>query len=72
MAIPVVEFSSGGYKIRKIFARESTCSKEIIEFWINAELAKIGHHFSNKKELKNDFYQKMSITKNVLLNCFFQ
>ena len=24
MAIPVVEFSSGGYKIRKIFAKEST------------------------------------------------
>ena len=32
MAIRVVEFSNGGYKIRKIFARESTYSKEIIEF----------------------------------------
>ena len=32
MAIPVVEFSSRGYKIRKIFAYESTYSKEIIEF----------------------------------------
>ena len=30
MAILVVEFSSGGYKIRKIFAEESTYSKEII------------------------------------------
>ena len=29
MAIWVVEFSNGGYKIRKIFAKE----KEIIEFW---------------------------------------
>ena len=33
MAIRVVEFSNGGYKIRKIFAKESTYSKEIIEFW---------------------------------------
>ena len=42
MAIQVVEFSNGGYKIRKIFAQESTYSKEIIEFefWINGELSK--------------------------------
>ena len=33
MAIRVVEFSNGGYKIRKIFAKQSTYSKEIIEFW---------------------------------------
>ena len=33
MAIRVVEFSSGVYKIRQIFAQESTYSKEIIEFW---------------------------------------
>ena len=32
VAIQVVEFSSGGYKIRKIFASESTYSKIIIEF----------------------------------------
>jgi hypothetical protein len=32
MATRVVEFSNGGYKIRKIFAKESTYSKEIIEF----------------------------------------
>jgi hypothetical protein len=32
MAIQVVEFSNGGYKIRKIFVYESTYSKEIIEF----------------------------------------
>jgi hypothetical protein len=32
MAIRVVEFSSGGYKIKKIFAQESTYPKEIIEF----------------------------------------
>ena len=33
MAVRVVEFSNGGYKIRKILAYESTNSKEIIEFW---------------------------------------
>ena len=32
MVIRVVEFSNGGYKIRKIFAQESTYLKEIIEF----------------------------------------
>ena len=32
MAIRVVEFSNKGYKIKKIFAQESTYSKEIIEF----------------------------------------
>jgi len=32
MAIRVVEFSNGGNKIRKIFAKESTYLKEIIEF----------------------------------------
>ena len=31
MAIRVVEFSNGGYKIRKMFVKESTYSKEIIE-----------------------------------------
>ena len=34
MAIQVVEFSSGGYTIRKIFASESTYPKGIIEFWV--------------------------------------
>ena len=32
MAVQVVEFSSGGYEIRKIFAYESTYPKKIIEF----------------------------------------
>ena len=34
MAIRVVEFSKGGYKIRKIFVLESTYPKEIIEFLV--------------------------------------
>ena len=32
MAIGVVEFSREGYKIRKVFALESTYPKEIFEF----------------------------------------
>ena len=32
MAVRVVKFSNGGYKIRKVFAKKSTCSKEIVEF----------------------------------------
>ena len=45
MAIRVVKFSSvGTYNIKNIFAKESTYPKEIIEFWINGELSKIGHN----------------------------
>ena len=33
MAIRVVEISNVGYKFKKVFAKESTYSKEIIEFW---------------------------------------
>jgi hypothetical protein len=40
MVIRVVEFSNGGYKIRKVFAKESRYPKEIIEFWINGEQSK--------------------------------
>ena len=40
IAIRIVGFSSGGYKIRKKLLN--------FEFWINDELSKIGHHFSSK------------------------
>ena len=40
MAIRVVEFSSGVYKIRNELLN--------LEFWIIGELSKIGHHFINK------------------------
>ena len=33
MAIRVVEFSSGGYKIKNIFAYESTYPKEMFQYW---------------------------------------
>ena len=40
MAIQVVEISNRVYKIRKIFAKESTQSKENIDNWVNGELSK--------------------------------
>ena len=54
MAIRVVEFPNGGYKIRKIFAKESTYPKEILnfEFWINGELSK-SVNFLCKKSSKS-------------------
>ena len=48
MAIRVVEFSNGGYKIRKILAVESTTQRKLLNFenWVNGEVSKIGHHFN--------------------------
>ena len=47
MVVRVVEFSSGGRFLHK---NQHTQRKLLnFEFWINGELSKIGHHFSNKK-----------------------
>ena len=69
MAIRVVEFSSGGTKFERFFDKNQHTQRQLLnfEFWINGELSKIGYRFNNKK-FKKRFYQKMSITKNVLLN----
>ena len=51
MAVRVVKFSSGGTKLERFLHKnQPTYPKEIIEFefWINGEVSKIGHHFSNK------------------------
>ena len=50
MAIRVVEFSSGGTKLEKILHKNQHTQRKLLnfEFWINGELSKIGHHFSNK------------------------
>ena len=43
MAIRVVEFSNGGYKIRK---NQHTQRKLLnLENWVNGEVSKIGHRF---------------------------
>ena len=45
-----VEFSSGGYEIRKILHKNLYTQRKLLkfEFWIDGELSKRGHHFSNK------------------------
>jgi hypothetical protein len=70
MVIRVVEFSSGGYKIGMNFDKNQHTQRKFLNFenWCNGELSKIGQHFRKESDLKIDLkYQKMSITKNVLL-----
>ena len=63
MAVRLVEFSNGGYKIRKIFTYESTYSEEILNFenWVNGEVPKF------------DFQSQFSMSKIIqsFLNFFF-
>ena len=57
----------------RVFKREvQNYKKKILNFenWCNVEVSKIEHQFSNKVILKS--YQKMSVTKNVLLNWYLQ
>ena len=44
MAIWVVEFSNGGFKIRQIFATETTYEKKLLNFenWDNGADQKLG------------------------------
>ena len=49
MAVRVVKFSSGGYKIRKIFAQESTC------FYITL-LLKLGQNKKDQNFLAAPFF----------------
>jgi hypothetical protein len=53
-----VEFSNGGYKIRNIFAYESTYPKEIIEF------LSFGLMASCQKVPKFDFESQFSMSKS--------
>ena len=73
MAIRVVEFSNGGYKIRKIFAKESTYPMKLLnfEFWINGELSKIGHHFGQKVIYKSILSKNVSNEKCAPILVFF-
>ena len=52
MAIRVVEFSSGGYKIRKIFAQESTRKFLNFENWTNGE----PQQFAKIRVFKVDYF----------------
>ena len=68
MAVRVEKFSNGEYKIRKIFAYESTCFKEIIEFWVLDYLTS-----SCQKEPKFDFRSQLCMWKiiRIFLRLFF-
>ena len=50
MAIRVVEFSNGATKLEIFLPKNQHTHRKLFnfEFWINGELPKIGHHFSNK------------------------
>ena len=48
MAIPTVEFSREGHKIRKVFGLQINCIQMKLpnfENWSHGELSKNGHHF---------------------------
>ena len=48
MVVWNVEFLSGGSKVERFLHKNQHAQKKLLnfEFWINAELSKIGHHFS--------------------------
>ena len=50
MAIKVVEFSSGAYKLERFMHKNQHTQGKLLnfEFWINGKLSKTGHHFCNK------------------------
>ena len=50
MAIQIVEFSSGGYKLERFLHKNQHTQRKLLNFgfWINGELSNIGHQFSNK------------------------
>ena len=47
MAIRVVEFSKGGYKILKSLLKNQHTQRKLLNFenWVNGEVSKIRHHF---------------------------
>ena len=59
-------------KLERFLAKNQHTQRKLMNFqnWSSGELSKIGHHF-RKKWFKNGSYQKMSITKIVLLNSYF-
>ena len=61
MAILVVDFSIGWYKIKKKMHKNQHTQRKLLnlEFWINGEMSKIRHHFSSK------VIQKLILSRNV-------
>ena len=48
MAVHVVAFYSGGYKLIKVFGQKSTYPKEVIEFCKLVKCQKLGVNLENK------------------------
>ena len=50
MVIQVVDYSNGGYNIRKFLPKNQHTERKFMNFenWCNGKLSKIGHNFSNK------------------------
>ena len=64
-------FQAGGTKLERFVPKNQYTQRKFLNFenWVNGEVSKIGHHFRKQSDLKIDVtYQKMSITKNVLLD----
>jgi hypothetical protein len=51
MGCGVLKLASGGTKLERFWHKNQHTQRKLLnfEFWINGELLKIGHHFSNKK-----------------------
>ena len=50
LVIWVIEFSRGNTKLSRLLASQSTSQRKLLNSknYVNGELLKIGHHFSNK------------------------
>jgi hypothetical protein len=51
MAIRLWSFQTGDTKLERFLPTNQHTQRKLLnfEFWINGELSKIGHHFSNRK-----------------------
>ena len=60
MAIWVVEFSNGGYKLERFLPKNQHTQRKLLNFknWVRGEVSKTGHHFSKQSDLKNLFIKK--------------
>ena len=56
MAIRVVKFSSGSTKLERFLPKTQHTQRKLLNFenWVNREMSKIWHHFSNEVILKTD------------------
>ena len=62
----LVSFQARGTILERFVHKNQHTQRKLLnfEFWINGELSKIGHHFSNK------VIEKLILSKNVLLNWY--